>query len=517
MVSEKYKDLYLSTTREQLKKLSSLFLALETNPHNQNLIENIFRLLHSLKGAAATMGYKKTLALFHAMEDIIDAAYSQNLFIDKRILDLFFNNFEVLEDNLETIARENKEMDLEKNVRDFKAVLRKNKSRKITEEFVVPKRKHILGSLPNIGEISVATDKLDIIQNFLDDLFISVIEAKREVEKMGDAKLLSLCMETDRLMVDLRRELEKIRIVPLAQIFSALPYLVREIARDEGKKVELIIKDNNLSLDRAILDELVEIVIQLLKNAVAHGISREQTNGQIIVEVSLLAGKMRLMVKDNGQGIDWQKILKLALKNKIIKLATSRHLAERQIKDLIFQAGISRGQTATIISGRGMGLSLVKNRVEELGGTVEVNSEPGQGAIFTIDLPLPLSIFRTLRFQLADFNFGIPLSYVDKIVKMEEWRDLTNLKVFQQGKVDYHIVFLSKIIALPKGPVDSKYIALLNGQTKKIALPIYSNIKQSEVIMKKTPEIIRRKKYLKGVAVSASGRPVLILDINNLI
>ncbi|MCD4760434.1 Hpt domain-containing protein [bacterium] len=515
MISEKYKDLYLSTSEEGLKKLSDFLLYLEKKPQNQNLIENIFRLIHSMKGAAATMGYKKTVNLFHAMENVVDAAYSQDLEINKKIINLFFVTVDILKKNFKSIEKNNKEINLAKNTKDFNSIL-KRKAKKISKKAKSKKEKHILGTLPTVAEISVSSDKLDKIQNSLDDLLISSMQARVRIQETGDSKLLATYVETDKILGNMRRDLEKIRIVPLRQVFSALPYLVREVARDEDKEVELIINDNGLSLDKAVLDELVEILIQLLKNAVSHGIKPEQSKGRVELGVSLVQDSIKVVVEDNGQGIDWQDILSMAVKNKIVSRQQAKKLTIEEVKNLIFTAGISKGKILTTSSGRGVGLSLVKAKVKDLNGRIEIDSVLGKGTSFTIHLPLPLSVFRSVIFKLGTFELAIPLSYVEEVVKLDEVKDLSKAKTFSSKKVRFNLIFLEKIFDLSEFNALSKYVILLKYNKQKLAIPISSNIQEGELIMKKTPRILQGKEHIKGVAIFAAGQPVLVLDINNM-
>lgn len=516
MINKKYKDLYLSTTVDQLKKLSDLLLYLEKKPNNQNLLENIFRLIHSMKGAAATMAYKKTVNLLHTMETLVDAAYHNDLEINKTVVDSFFTTLNILKENINTIKNSDQEKDLNKDIESLSKLLTKKVKTTKLRQTHSRREQHILGSLPTVAEISVSTDKLDQLSTVLDDLLISVMEVKARSKKIGDAKLLTHCLQVDRFLGDLRRQLKKIRIVPLSQIFSSLPYLIREVARNENKQVELIIKDNDLSLDKSILDELIEILIQLLKNSVSHGITEQQKTGKIILEVSLVNDRLQVKVEDNGRGIEWQEILDMAVKNKIVSKVAGRKMTLEQIKNLIFQPGISKGKTLTTVSGRGIGLSLVKSKVDELEGTIEIESKPGKGTAFIISLPLPMSVFRGVVFQLSDFYLAIPMANIDTLLKLDEVQDFKKNKFFTHKRAKFKMIFLHDLFQLPKFEPLYKYVILLKNKDSKLAIPISVNISEEELIMKKTPLILKNKKYIKGVAISASGQPILVLDINNL-
>lgn len=517
MINKKYKDLYLSTYKSQQKKLADLLLALEKNPKSQNLIENIFRLIHSMKGAAATMGYKKTVNTFHAMESIIDSAYNQSISMDQELMDVLIDSIENLKKNIHSIQKTDREINLQGQINIFKNILKKKTSKtKSGEKLIVKKEKHILGSLPTVAEISVSIYKLNSIQNLLDDLMISTIEGKNFVKRHGNVKMLSNFMRIDEVVNNLRREFEKLRIVPLAQIFSSLPYLVREIAKDENKEAEMIIDDNDLSLDKSILDELIEILIQLLKNAVAHGISTEQKNGRINLEAKLEEDMLKVIVSDNGQGIDWQKILSQAIKHRIISKASAKNLTVDEIKNLIFMPGISKGKTVSISSGRGVGLSLVKDKVEELKGSILVESNPKKGTSFVISLPLPLSIFRSIVFNFVEYDLAVPLANVDNIIKLDEVKDFKGTKFFVDNKKKYRLVYLFDILGVSKFDALYKYVLLLKNKKEKIALPLFGHITEQELVNKKMPTILKNKNYIKGVAVSEEGQPVLVIDINNL-
>ncbi|MDD5749171.1 MAG: ATP-binding protein [Patescibacteria group bacterium] len=515
MISSKYKDLYLSTSREQLKKLSTFLLYLEKKPQNQNLIENIFRLIHSMKGAAAAMAYKKTVKLLHLLENIIDSAYSGDIKLDKKGLELFFSTLDILKQNIESIDKKNREINLlgqSQRLADFLSV----KAKKTKADKKTVKEKHILSSLPSVAEITVPTYKLDKIQNYLEDLLINILETKLLAEKSGDTGFLAKYLAAEKILGDMRRDLEKIRIVPLKQVFSSLPYLVREIANAEGKKIELVIEDNDFSLDKAILDELMEIVIQLLKNAAAHGIAKGQLNGRIVLSTALRDDRMIISVSDNGQGIDWQEILSLAVKNKIVSPVKAKKMTIAEIKNLIFVAGISKGIGLTFSSGRGIGLNLVKSKVEELSGSIDIVSEKGKGAKFVVDFPLPLSVFRALIIRIKDYRLALPLAYVDKVVKLEQEKDFSQTKTFRHDNHVFSVKLLDRLALKQNLPASYRYLLLVKRGKLKLALPVYGNISESELVMKKTPSVMLGQKYFKGAAISSKGRPVLVLDINNL-
>lgn len=512
MINSKYKDLYLSTTKQQLDKLSSLLLYLEKKSGNQNLIENIFRLIHSMKGAAATMGYKKMVDILHAMESVVDGAFNGDLVISTKIINVLFDTLDILQENFKSISKNDKEIVLNKQIKILKDIVRPKTS---TKKKISRKEKHILGSIPSVAEVNVSTDKLDVLSNSLDDLMINSMRIKDIATRSGDVDFLKLCVNNDKVLSVLRRELKNIRVVALADVLSSLPYLVREIARNSQKKVDLVIRDHGLSLDKAIVDELMEILIQLLKNAVAHGISTKQKNGKIIVDFSLVGDRIHITVCDNGQGIDWQDVVDNVVKHKIISRQKAKTLSSQEKKDLLFYAGVSHGAKLDKVSGRGIGLNLVKNKVAELNGKIDLKTG-AQGTEFIIDLPQPLSIFRGVVFSILDYNLALPLIWLEKIVELEEPSSFDKKKFFVNQKKKYKIISLSDILQLGKFDIAYRNVALINYKNNKAALPLVRKVEETELIIKQTPVVLKNNKYIKGVAVSAKGEVILVLDINNL-
>ncbi|PWB39032.1 MAG: hypothetical protein C3F02_00225 [Parcubacteria group bacterium] len=517
MISRKYTSLYIASNKKQLKKLNEIILSLVKKPDSNILIENMFRLIHSMKGGAATMSFKKTVEFLHTLEDIVEAVYNGSLKLNRKILDTFFDTVEVLRRNLESIGKNGRQIALDKQMAVLRTCFRgQRKNASVRQKANLSQKKTILNDLHIDAEIAVSTDHLNTLQNLCDDLLIGVMQTKNLAKKQGLADILSLSVETDTTVNNLRRELEKLRIVPLSDIFSSLPYLVRDIAREQGKTVALDLEDNDLSLDKAILDELIEIIIQLLKNAVSHGIGLNQKNGRITLRAALVDDSMELLISDNGRGINWRDIVAKAVNNKIISAARSKKISRKELDDLIFMSGISATENTDFVSGRGIGLSLVKDRVQALGGKIKVTSLPGKGTTFVVTIPLPLSIFRSLVLRLGPYQLAMPLFHVTSVVRPDKLINLEEQKWFTSGYHKYRILSLTKKLSLRSLKPLSKYVALMDYNGKHLALPIASNIQERELVMKKTPAALKRLDYIKGVGVTSDGQPILILDISQL-
>ncbi len=516
MFSEKYKDLYLSTTQEQLKSIADVLLLLERNPKNPDYLQTLFISLHAMKGSAATMGYKDTIVYLHQVESLVQAMINGTLLIDKNTLDLIFRSLDTLHANLQYISQHSQELDFKQAIADLEKILKSPVKIKKSDKLSTQHNHTDLVAPHESTEMIVAAKDLDKIQNLLDDLLVNIMSIKGTAIKSGQSQILSNIVTADTLANNLRRELERMRILPLEQVFSNLPYLVRSIARDEHKNVELLIEHNDISLDKSILDELLEIIVQLIKNSVVHGIKSSQKKGQINLRASLEADELVVTVSDNGRGIDWSKVLALAVNKKVISVEASRKLKLVDIPSLLFHPGMSSKKNMDIHGGRGVGLSVVKDRLKKLNGQVEIASTVSKGTQFTLHLPLPLSIFRSIAWQVGDWSLALPMSYVDRVVKLPEIKDLSNDKYFVYNNKRIKLLNLHSILPLEiKAP--AKYVLFLNIQKNIFALPIASSIKESELVMKKNPSVMSLLPKFKGLAISSSGRVNLILDVNNLL
>ncbi len=511
MINKKYKQFYLETSKEQLKKLSDLIMLWENNPRKKSLMEKILMLIHSLKGSSATMNYKKTNKLFHSMEDVVDSIYREDLRMNQIIMDNFFNILKSLKNNLNSIKR-GKENSFNKEIKNLKNIL-SNKQISLTginRRDINKQSSKFLATWRNPSTINISVKKLNKLQNLLDDLLLTRSKVEVLTKEGDNSQTISACIGADKIINDLRREIAKLSVLPLNSILSSLPYLVRTISQEEGKDITLNINDNNLTIDKSILDELNDIFVQLLRNSIVHGIKQK---GIIDLNINLDNNLIKIEFKDNGQGINWQGLLNKAIKRKVISKAKAQKMKLSEIRDLVFKAGISNLDNINEMGGRGIGLSLVKDKIAELKGKIEVNSSRQKGTTFNIELPLPLSIFRSLIFRLGSYVFGIQLTDIKKVISLKNIKDFSKLKNYNYRGQKYKILHIKDKVGLNDIAVLAKHIILLNN---KVCLPIPGKINENEMVMKKLSEIFNSIEYIKGAAVNSSGQIVLILDINKL-
>ncbi len=520
MNKAKYQDFYLETSRDQLKKMSALFLAWEKKPQDSYLLEDILSLLHAIKGAAATMDYQATNRVLHIVEDIFYAILHKSLEPNRNVVNILFNFLQKLEENFNNIAKSGKEISWLSSTKNLQNIFDKP-TQKLVKKVLA--KDNTFGALNHSRsffrtplEVVVPTYRLDKIQSIVDNLSISKLNLSNVLSKNASASVLKACVNIDKVLGDLRREVAQLRLLPVSQIFAPLPRLVRQLAQEEGKKVDLILEDNNLSLDKAVLDDLMDIIIQLLRNAVVHGIAPEQKNGQIIVSLELVDDQIKLTVADNGHGIDWQQVIKLSVAKKIISSKEAKTLTEKEAKRLLFSNRFSTQTLVTLNSGRGVGLSLVKQRVGDLDGQIVLNSSKGHGARFIISLPLMTSVLRALIFRLGDYLLAVPLSSVDQVIRLNQLEKFNRDKFFTYKKVKYPLVSFAKIVGVNLSLV-TQNILLLKFNSQSFLLPVPQNMREEEIVIKRQPKVLRNHPSISNVALASDGQVVLLLDLYSLI
>jgi two-component system chemotaxis sensor kinase CheA len=316
----------------------------------------------------------------------------------------------------------------------------------------------------------------------------------------------------------------KVRMIPLERVFSRLPRMVRDLSTELGKEINFVIKGQETELDRTVIDELGESIVHLLRNAVDHGIEDKQDRinagkspeGNITVTAYQEGNKAVIKVEDDGRGIDIEKIKKKAA-NKGIKI---EGMSDADIINLIFMEGFSTSDKVTDISGRGVGMDIVRTKVTSIGGSIDVRSEIGKGTVFIVYLPLTLSIIQALLVKVAKEAFAISLGFIEKVISI----DKNDIKYSNGREVIVYrdeiirVVRLSQKLGLDDTVKDSGgYIVIVRVGDKKVGLMVDSLIGQQEIVIKPLGSSLKSLKEYVGATILGDGHVTLILDIVSII
>lgn len=320
-----------------------------------------------------------------------------------------------------------------------------------------------------------------------------------------------------RLITDLHHHVLQVRMMPLESITGRLPRQVRELCRKRGKDVELRISGEDVELDRTILEELSDPVVHMVRNAVDHGIEK---SGAVSVRAWREKDLVLLEVADDGRGMDPQAILRKALANGLVSPEQAKAMADRDILQLVCRPGFSTTAEITETSGRGVGMDVVKTAVENLGGILEIQSEPGRGTRFLLKLPLSVAIIQILLVECAGHTIGIPITRVLRTL------EISRSEVRSSGRqlsipFDEEIVpllSLRKILQLPVYPSRSNLpVVITEGRRRKVGLVVDRLVGQREVFVKTLASPLDRLPGLSGATVLGDGSVIFILDPQSLL
>ncbi|MDF2954989.1 MAG: Chemotaxis protein histidine kinase CheA [Candidatus Alkanophagales archaeon MCA70_species_2] len=380
-----------------------------------------------------------------------------------------------------------------------------------------------------IRSVRVGIEKLDTVVNLVGELVINKGRLVQIARKYGIKELGDTMSIVERTITDLQYEIMQMRMVSVEHIFNRFPKLVRDLCRKLSKEVEFIIEGKEIELDRTVLDEIVEPLIHLLRNAIDHGIEppeeRERKGknrkGRVRLTAQRERGHVSITVEDDGRGIDVQKVKAKAVAKGLISEADAARLSNADASALIFTPGFSTADAATETSGRGVGMDVVKSKVEALGGTVEITSEKDCGTRITLRLPLTTAIIQALLISVGDELYAIPLSSVVEVVR---WSDLNgNVRQLHGEQVMLlrgsllPLLSLRCLLELPNGEEKPNAVVVVERSGEKLGLFVDSIIEQQEIVVKPLGKLLQGVKGLSGFTILGDGRVVPILDVLTLI
>ncbi|MCG0313609.1 MAG: chemotaxis protein CheA [Calditerricola sp.] len=378
--------------------------------------------------------------------------------------------------------------------------------------------------------IRVDLERLDQLMNLFSELVIDRGRLEQLARELNHPTLLETVEHMSRISSDLQNLVLTMRMVPVENVFNRFPRMVRDLSRELGKRVELVIEGAETELDRTVVDEIGDPLVHLLRNAIDHGLEpveeRRQAGkpetGQVKLSAYHSGNHVIIEVSDDGRGINRDKVLRKALERGLITQREAEGLTDEQVYNLLFMSGFSTAETVTDISGRGVGLDVVRSKIESLGGTVSVQSEPGVGTTFQIQLPLTLSILDALLVQVEAEKYAIPLSSVLEaaIYKPEAVHTARGQPVVDfRGRL-VPLVFLKDVFAVPDAggpkPTDVQVVIVRKGE-KMAGLVVDRLIGQQEIVLKSLGKYLPHVFAISGATILGDGQVALILDCNALV
>lgn len=618
---------FIQETIEILESLDKDLVILEETPNDTELLNRIFRSIHTVKGTSGFLGFERLTSVAHKTEDILNKLRKEDIKLTHRLMDLILigvDGVKVLFGEIQEDGTEKAEIDetvmrleqglmeeslkqsqgeeesgivpvpdlkvseppstpqespaekapvkeetpkeapkmlgellVEKNLVSEQDILEASKEQKKLGEILVEKnllekeqldavlaeqREAQAKNFKNKTEgqtIRVDVDRLDNLLNQVGEL---VFERNRLIDmvkklssgdgseghgQLGD-KLGAISDDLNFITGQLQMSVLKMRMIPIGRVFNKFPRVVRDLSRKIEKEVELIISGEETELDKSVIEELGDPLTHIVRNSIDHGLETPEERealgkprkGRIWLTASQEGSFIIISIKDDGRGINLEAVKKKALEKGIVSADKLKTLTNSEIINFIFAPGFSTAKVVTDVSGRGVGMDVVRTNIKKINGSIDVKSVPGQGTEMILKLPLTLAIIQSLLVTVGQERFAIPLAVVVETLKInkseiktierQEVLKLRNEVLSLLRMADFYKVETSKELENP-------YIVIVKAAERKLGLIVDTLLGQEEIVIKPLGELLKDTKGISGATIMGDGLVTLIVDIATLV
>ena len=376
--------------------------------------------------------------------------------------------------------------------------------------------------------VRVDIDKLDILMNLMGELVINKVRIEQIGQTHRIAELTETLEQMDRVTTDLQNIVMKVRMVPVSQVFNRFPRMVRDITKELNKEINLTIEGEETELDRTVIDEIGDPIMHLLRNSLDHGVEmpdeRVAKGKPRVGEVGLIArhegNNVVIMVTDDGAGIDADKIRRKAVEKGLYTQEEVDKLDDADAVRIIFLPGFSTAEKISDISGRGVGMDVVRSKIESLSGHVDVETRVNEGSVFKIKLPLTLAIIQAMMVRVQDEMYAIPLGSIDSTINIqaEDIKTVQNREVIVLRGEIIPIIRMEQTLFVPHvKDSDEIFVVVVHAGEAKAGLVVDRLIGQQEIVIKTLGNLFQGLKMFSGATVLGDGRIALILDVATIL
>ncbi len=382
--------------------------------------------------------------------------------------------------------------------------------------------------------VRVDIEKLDDLMNLVSELIIAkngLVSSNNadDMTRQNKSGFGEQIEYLERITTNLHTSVMKVRMVPLESVVNRFPRMIRDLTKKLNKKMELTIIGEDTELDRTVIDEIGDPLMHLLRNAADHGLETNEERaavnkpekGSIILNAFQEGNNVIIEVKDDGKGIDAQKIKEKAINKGTITREQGDAMSDKEIIDLLFRPSFSTAEKISDVSGRGVGLDVVKTKIESLGGDVEVRTTVGQGSNFIIRLPLTLAIIQSLMVEIGHEKYAIPLGSIQTIedVPVKDVKYVQTKEVIHLRGTVIPLIRLSEVLGADssKGKDENLTVVIVTKGDKLAGFVVDNLIGQQEIVIKSIGKYINNSKMISGATILGDGEVALILDVNTLV
>ncbi|MFP4018545.1 MAG: chemotaxis protein CheA [Bacteroidales bacterium] len=384
--------------------------------------------------------------------------------------------------------------------------------------------KTVNGKDYSISSIRVASEKIDHMMNLVSELVTTQARLSLKAEHSDDGELTTIAENVQKLTRQLRDNAFDIALVPVETMLTRFQRLVRDLAGSMNKKVNLVAEGTDTELDKNIIETLTDPLLHIIRNSIDHGIETPEERkrkgkpeeGKILLKAYYSGAKVHIQIHDDGQGIDIEKVKNKAIQKNIIE--KNQELSRRELFDLIFKSGFSTSENVTDVSGRGVGMDVVRRKLSEIRGEVEIDSELDAGTTLTVKLPLTLSIIDGLLVRIDNDKYIVPLSTVDKIYAAQhsDVVDTFNNLITLDGE-QVPFFYLRKEFGMPEADSDMEEIVVVRYEDIRIGLVVDAVVGEYQAVLKSLGKMYKKQDIISGATILGDGTVALVFDTNKMI
>lgn len=436
---------------------------------------------------------------------------------------------EVIVESLELPKSEAKAVVAEDNKKMQEASSAKRSQEKTKAPIAPSSNGSIDKKLKSGQSVRVDIEKLDSLLNLVGELVIN----KTRLEQIGITHRLTELVETieqmDRVTTDLQSVVMKVRMVPVGQVFNRFPRMVRDLSRELNKEINLTIEGEETELDRTVIDEIGDPLVHLIRNSLDHGIEHpderlakgKEPTGEVRLIARHEGNNVIIMVEDDGKGINPEIIKSKAVEKGLITQEDADKMEDNEAVRLVFLAGFSTADVITDVSGRGVGMDVVKNKIESLGGLIDVETKLDEGSKFKIRLPLTLAIIQALLVKVQEEIYAIPLGSIDSTINIttDNIKTIQNREVILLRGQIIPIIRLNDVLHVPKVEESNDkdlFVVVVHMGDQKAGIIVDNLIGQQEIVIKTLGKLLAGIKVIAGATILGNGQVALILDVGTL-
>jgi two-component system chemotaxis sensor kinase CheA len=525
---QEYREIFMAEALEYYDAMSRHISELERSPTDEPALNELFRLMHNLKSNARAMGYTQIGEAAHHMETIFGLIRSKEMTFTGAVVSVLFNGIDTLGEMIRAVGAEQETADISHLLENLDRLVKGEAPILDDEESDdEANRKLELSDL-----VYIQIKKLDHLLNLVGELIIDRDRVLTLSQEIGNPALVAAAAHFSRIADDLQYSVMDARLVGVGSLFNKFPRVVRDVAAAEKKDVELTIVGEDIQIDRNILQIITDSLLHLVRNAIGHGLEtpadRAAAGKTAQAHLTLSAQTERddvlIQVIDDGRGIDVESVRRKAVERGLVSAETAASLEAGAVRSFLFEPGFSMAKQVTEISGRGVGLDVVKLAIDSLGGQLRVDSVLGEGTTFTLVLPTSIAVKGALLFVLDERNYAIPLMHTDSVVSLmpDDFHVVGGTLLARVQDENLPVVPLRRLLHNGDGPLASASKAELSGRqdiiivnysNRKLGLIVDRFLRQQDIVIKPMSKPLDTIDLFGGVTLLGSGQVCLVLDV----